>query len=86
MCPGYHVAERSLAVSIMRILWSFDVTTAPRAKLPLNPQDFPGSMPANPGPMLPACLIVRSKEKKKLIEACWEEERIKHERAKAQGA
>ncbi|KAH8200030.1 hypothetical protein TruAng_005806 [Truncatella angustata] len=82
ICPGYHVAERSLAVSMMRILWSFDVTMAPRAKLPLNPRDFPGSMPGNPGPTLPACLVVRSLEKKKLIQRFWDEERARYESAK----
>jgi hypothetical protein len=73
VCPGYHVAERSLAVSIMRILWSFNVTVAPRAKLPLDPQDFPGFMPGSPGATLPACLVVRSPDRKKIIEKCWEE-------------
>ncbi|KAF2994211.1 hypothetical protein E8E14_000798 [Neopestalotiopsis sp. 37M] len=86
ICPGVHVAERSLSLSIMRILWSFNVVVAPRAKLPLNPMDFPGAMFGNPGPQLPACLVVRSAEKKKLIEKNWEEERIRYENSKVRQA
>jgi hypothetical protein len=70
----------------MRILWSFNVVVAPRAKLPLNPMDFPGAMFGNPGPQLPACLVVRSAEKKKLIEKNWEEERIRYENSKVRQA
>ncbi|KAF4341198.1 cytochrome P450 monooxygenase [Fusarium beomiforme] len=63
ICPGYHVADRSFAVSIMRILWAFDITLRPGTRLPLNPQDFPGDMPGNPGLELPVVLTVRSTER-----------------------
>jgi hypothetical protein len=62
-------------MSIMRILWAFDVKPSPAAKLPLNPGDYYGAMPGNPGPALPACLTLRSPEKAALIEKYWEEEK-----------
>ncbi|KAK6210506.1 hypothetical protein LQW54_006114 [Pestalotiopsis sp. IQ-011] len=86
VCPDVHVAERSLSVSIMRIPWAFNVTTEPRAKLPLNPMDYPGAMFGNPGPSMPACLVVRSAKKRKVIEKNWDEERIKFEASKLRRA
>jgi hypothetical protein len=58
--PGYHVAERSLAVSIMRILWAFDVKPSSTAKLPLDPSDYRGQPPGNPNNDLPVNLVLRS--------------------------
>ncbi|RKL26265.1 hypothetical protein BFJ72_g13838 [Fusarium proliferatum] len=63
ICPGYHVADRSFAVSVMRILWAFDISLKPGTKLPLDPQSFPGDMPGNPGLELPVVLTVRSPER-----------------------
>lgn len=34
-CPGYHLAERSLSVAIMRILWAFEICPSTDAKQPL---------------------------------------------------
>ncbi|KAH7392848.1 cytochrome P450 [Pyrenochaeta sp. MPI-SDFR-AT-0127] len=67
ICPGYHIAERSLAIAIMRLVWAFEIVPAPHAKLPLNPQDYPGEMPGNPGEHMPVMLKVRSEAKRKLI-------------------
>ncbi|KAH8783605.1 cytochrome P450 [Hyaloscypha finlandica] len=65
ICPGIHIAERSLAVAIMRILWAFDVMLKPsvRGKGTLDPKTYAGFMPGNPGENLPVCLVPRSKER-----------------------
>lgn len=68
ICPGYHVAERSLAIAIMRLVWAFEITPAPKAKLPLDPRDYPAEMPGNPGEHMPVMLRVRSEAKKKVID------------------
>lgn len=73
MCVGIHVAERSLGVAIMRILWACNVGVSEDAKIPLNPKDYPGAMPGNPGERLPVTLKMRSEEKKRLIEKAWED-------------
>lgn len=70
-CPGVHVAERSLALAMMRIVWAFDVGISSAAKLPLNSKDYHGFMPGNPGENLPVILTVRSEEKRKLIDDVW---------------
>ncbi|KAI8715976.1 hypothetical protein NCS52_01106800 [Fusarium sp. LHS14.1] len=58
-CPGYHVAERSLAVAIMRILWAFEIFPAEDAELPLDPSKFEGRvMPGSPDERLPVRLRV----------------------------
>lgn len=44
VCPGYHVAERSLAVAIMRILWAYEIVPSANAVLPLDPLSFEGEM------------------------------------------
>lgn len=77
VCPGYHVAERSLAIAIMRLVWAFEIAPAPNAKLPLDPTDYPSEMPGNPGEHMPVMLKVRSEAKKKIID---------DEFAKAEGA
>lgn len=59
VCPGYHVAERSLAVSIMRILWAFEIVPSAEARLPLNHLEFEGEMmPGMPDKRMPVCLRV----------------------------
>ena len=68
------MAERSLGVAMMRILWAFNVCTAPGTKLPLDPKDYPGFMPGNPGPTMPVCLLVRSEERKVQIDDVWKDE------------
>lgn len=68
ICPGYHVAERSLAIAIMRLVWAFEIVPAEHAKLPLNPNDYPGEMPGNPGEHMPVRLRVRSEAKKIAID------------------
>ncbi|KAL2680379.1 hypothetical protein Neosp_007977 [[Neocosmospora] mangrovei] len=58
-CPGYHVAERSSAVAIMRILWAFEINPAEDAELPLDPSKFEGRvMPGSPDERLPVRLRV----------------------------
>jgi cytochrome P450 len=67
ICPGYHVAERSLAIAIMRLVWAFEIVPAPEAKLPLDPRDYSGEMPGNPGEHMPVMLKVRSEAKRRTI-------------------
>ncbi|CZR59874.1 related to O-methylsterigmatocystin oxidoreductase [Phialocephala subalpina] len=71
VCPGMHVAERSLGVSIMRILWAFDIKPSSIAKLPLNPKDYYGFMPGNAGPQLPVTIVARNERRKQLIDETW---------------
>lgn len=71
ICPGMHVAERSLGVAIMKILWAFDIRPSSIAKLPLNPKDYHGFMPGNAGPQLPVALVARSQRRKQLIDETW---------------
>ncbi|KAF9692856.1 hypothetical protein EKO04_009251 [Ascochyta lentis] len=68
ICPGYHVAERSLAIAIMRLVWAFEIVPSPNAKLPLDPRDYPGEMPGNPGEHMPVMLKIRSEAKRKIID------------------
>jgi cytochrome P450 len=73
VCPGINVAERSLAVAIMRILWAFKVAPAADAKLPLDPADYRADMPGNPGTNLPVTLTVRSEKKRAIIDQAFKE-------------
>lgn len=59
VCSGYNVAERSLTVAIMRILWTFEVKIAPHAKLPLDTRDWSGLFPGTPGEDMPVMLVPR---------------------------
>lgn len=68
ICPGYHVAERSLAIAIMRLVWAFEIVPAQNAKLPLDPRDYSGEMPGNPGESMPVMLKVRSEAKRTVID------------------
>lgn len=72
--PGYNVAERSLAISIMRFLWSFDITPISGTPLPLDPTRYPSKIPGNAGVGLPVTLTVRSAEKKVIIDREYEEQ------------
>ncbi|KAL4768022.1 cytochrome P450 [Aspergillus nidulans var. acristatus] len=58
ICPGYHVAERSLAIAIMRILWAFDIKWAKATKLPVDPLTYTrhSEMPGNPSSRMPVTL------------------------------
>lgn len=70
VCPGYPVAERSLAVSIMRLLWAFDIVPVEGVKTKeLDPSVYPGPMPGNPGPNMPVRFNPRSEAKAKIVEA-----------------
>lgn len=65
ICPGYHVAERSLAVAIMRILWAFEIVPSADAVFPLNPSTFEGGMmPGVADRRMPVSLKVISNERK----------------------
>ncbi|KAF5567491.1 amidohydrolase family [Fusarium napiforme] len=68
ICPGHHIADRSFAVSVMRILWAFDISLKAGTKLPLDPQSFPGDMPGNPGLEIPVVLAARIPERLETIQ------------------
>ncbi|KAF2033419.1 cytochrome P450 [Setomelanomma holmii] len=78
ICPGYHVAERSLAIAIMRLVWAFEIVPSKEAKLPLDPKDYPGEMPGNPGEHMPVMLKVRSEAKRRVIEREYEKASAEH--------
>lgn len=71
--PGYHVAERSFAVAIMRLLWAFDISVRPGTLLPLDPKTYADDFPGNPGHHLPVVLTVRSPEKLAAIQKAHQE-------------
>ncbi|KAK7703706.1 hypothetical protein SLS57_010813 [Botryosphaeria dothidea] len=57
ICPGLHIAERSLALAIMRILWAFDIKPKPSAAgRAFDPADYRGGMPGTAGTGLPGTL------------------------------
>jgi hypothetical protein len=72
--PGYHVAERSLAIAIMRILWAFDIKWAKATKLPVDPLTYTrhSEMPGNPSSRMPVTLQVLSQEKANIIKDTFE--------------
>ena len=73
ICPGYHVAERSLAIAIMRILWAFEIVPSGEAKLPLNPLEFEGeAMPGIADKRMPISLRWISEERRRDIEIAFE--------------
>lgn len=77
VCPGMHVAERSLGVAMMRLLWACDIRVASDAKLPLDPQDYRSFMPGNGGEAMPVCMTIRSEEKRRLVDEAWAAEKKK---------
>ena len=74
VCPGYHVAERSFAVAIMRMLWAFDITPAPGTDLPIDSNKYASEIPGNPNQEMPVRLSVRSEAKKEIIEREYRQE------------
>ncbi|KNG87439.1 hypothetical protein ANOM_004280 [Aspergillus nomiae NRRL 13137] len=69
ICPGYHVAERSLAIAMMRILWAFEVKWAEGTKHPVDQLTYTrrSEMPGNPSSRLPVALRVLNQKKAKII-------------------
>ena len=68
ICPGYHVAERSLAVAIMRILWAFEILPSKDAVLPLDPLNFEGDMmPGIADKRMPVCFRLVDEHRRKDI-------------------
>ncbi|KXH29455.1 hypothetical protein CSAL01_01666 [Colletotrichum salicis] len=73
VCPGYTVAERSAAMTMMRILWAFKILPAEGAKTPLEFADYADSLPGNPGKNMPVRFLCRGEERKKVILKALEE-------------
>lgn len=76
VCSGYNVAERSLTVAIMRILWAFNVKVSPDAESPLDGTKWTGLFPGTPGPGMPVQLVPRT-ERVGIIEREFEAARSK---------
>ena len=73
ICPGYNVAERSLAIAIMQFLWAFEIKASPSAEYPLNNLKWRGTFPGLPGPDMPVMVIPRSQKKMALISKAFAE-------------
>ncbi|KAK1846224.1 cytochrome p450 [Colletotrichum chrysophilum] len=73
-CPGYHVAERSFVITMMRILWAFDIAPAPGTKSTLEFADYAGELPGNPADDMPVKLTYRSESRKKIVMDVFERE------------
>ncbi|KAL3293122.1 cytochrome p450 [Colletotrichum asianum] len=73
-CPGYHVAERSFVITMMRILWAFDIAPAPGTKSTLEFADYAGELPGNPAENMPVKLTYRSESRKKIVMDVFERE------------
>lgn len=74
VCPGVHLAEKSLFLNIARVLWAFDLSKKVNEKGTVAEPEA-GMMPGWMTIPLPfACDIrCRSEEKAKLIERTWTE-------------
>ncbi|KAL2794585.1 cytochrome P450 [Aspergillus keveii] len=74
ICPGYHVAERSLAIAAMRILWAFEIKWAPGTREPVDPLPYMqrSEMPGNASSRLPVTLRVLSAEKADIIDCAFQ--------------
>ncbi|OHF02997.1 hypothetical protein CORC01_01755 [Colletotrichum orchidophilum] len=73
VCPGYHVAERSAIVTMMRILWAFEISPADGAKTPLAFTEYAAALPGNPGERMPVRFRCRSESRKAVILRAFEE-------------
>jgi cytochrome P450 len=75
ICPGMHVAERSLFLGISRMLWAFDFAPAldenGREVLP-DPEKLTQGFVCMPEPF-PCRITPRSKERARIVERDWEE-------------
>ncbi|KAF9880077.1 cytochrome p450 [Colletotrichum karsti] len=76
VCPGYHVAERSFVITMMRILWAFDIAPAPGTKTPLSFADYAGALPGNPAEDMPVKLRCRGEGRRGDVLKAFEEESV----------
>ena len=77
ICPGIHVAERSLFLGMSRILWAFDIApTLSETGKPIvpDPDRLTQGFVCMPEPF-PAKITPRSKEQADVVVKEWEEER-----------
>lgn len=75
ICPGMHVAERSLFLGISRMLWAFDITPAVDASgEPIMPDSSKLTQGFDCCPEeFPATITPRSKERAEIVEREWRE-------------
>lgn len=79
VCPGVHLAEKSLFLNISRVLWAFDLSKKK------DPAGGPGGVVEPEAGMVPGWMTIplpfvcdircRSGEKRELIERVWSEAR-----------
>ena len=50
VCPGQHVANRSLYINLVLLLWSFRILQRPEAPIDLGPSGFRETIFLNPKP------------------------------------
>ncbi|KAJ5521000.1 hypothetical protein N7463_001453 [Penicillium fimorum] len=69
VCPGQHIAKRSLYIVISRVLWGFDITHAQKRgkRVELNPDDLIQNILSGPKPYK-AAFTVRSPKHRSVIE------------------
>lgn len=63
----------------MRILWAFEVTPSPDAKLPLNIADWRGDFPGLAGPTMPVMMLPRSKDRVAVIDEAFAAAKMERE-------
>lgn len=77
MCQGIHIAERSLYLSISRLLWAFDfqpgLDPVTGREVPLSDADpLQGGVFVMPRPF-PARIVPRDPKKAMVVREAWEE-------------
>ncbi|KAK8219517.1 hypothetical protein BKA81DRAFT_413449 [Phyllosticta paracitricarpa] len=80
ICPGTNVAERSLAIAMMRILWAFNVRPSTTASHPLDPRDLPGDPPGNLSDEMSVVLEPKSVKMARAIDEAWSREKTEFPR------
>lgn len=65
VCPGYNVAERSVAVAVMRLLWAFEIGVREGASM--DPTSWKGDFSGNAGRDMPAVLTPRGRQRVEII-------------------
>ncbi|ODV94023.1 hypothetical protein PACTADRAFT_3984 [Pachysolen tannophilus NRRL Y-2460] len=84
ICPGMHLAERSLFLAMARILWTFEISHATDSEgneIPVNPLAISGGIVARHEPFK-AKFTVRSKSKEDLVRGQWAETEATFEKDK----
>jgi cytochrome P450 len=73
ICPGMHVADRSLLLAVSRLFWAFNVGKREGGRMPVQDEFVPGfvAVPRR----FDVSITPRSEEKRRIVEREWEEAR-----------